>query len=138
MAYPTYIYDPYRTADPSGRPSYGYLAGLYPAAARRIQAEAKRECARLDHPGSVLYDEYPDKESILYLTDLIFFRIAESPEELVNSGMFIPITSGKPDFQNRINEDGTSPHLSSPLYDLIKTLLLQEIQRTRGEQPAEF
>ena len=78
MAYPTYIYDPYRTADPSGRPSYGYLAGLYPAAARRIQAEAKRECTRLDHPGSVLYDEYPDKESILYLTDLIFFRIAEA------------------------------------------------------------
>lgn len=138
MAYPTYIYDPYRTADPAGRTPSGYLSGLYPASARRIRQEARLECARLDHPGSILYDEYPDKESILYLADLIFFRIAQDSGELVNSGMFIPITPGKTGSNRQVKEDGTSPHLSSPMYDFVKTLLLQEIQRVRGEDPARF
>ena len=146
MANPSYIYDPYRTAGAADTqaPEYpasfspaNYLDMLIPESVRRIQEEARKECSRLDHPGSILYDEYPDKEAILYLVDLIYDRILAPSNTFSSSGMFLPIeernaqntpsAKKRPDTGAR-DAEGRALFLISPLYDLVKMIVLQEVQ----------
>lgn len=37
------------------------MKSYYPMTARQVQEKVERECDRLDYPGSMIYDEYPDK-----------------------------------------------------------------------------
>ena len=39
-----------------------YFKGLYPRSVRRCQSFVEACCDRYDHPGSPIYDEYPDRE----------------------------------------------------------------------------
>lgn len=41
------------------------LAELYPLMARRLQPYVEETCSRLEYPGSMMYDEYPDQLSLL-------------------------------------------------------------------------
>lgn len=133
MAYNPNIYDPYRSAGAGTPPADQYLTSLNPVLSRRIQTEVSKECDRLDHPGSVLYDEYPDKESLLYLTDQICHRINLNSSPFVSKGLFVPIVNeGETETERMTDQDGTCPHLSSPIYDLVKTVLLHEIRLRRG------
>ena len=38
-----------------------YFKGLYPRSVRRCQSFVEACCDRYDHPGSPIYDEYPDR-----------------------------------------------------------------------------
>lgn len=50
-----------------------YLQQMYPADAKRMQRKVEEACDRLDYEGSMMYDEYPDRVSMLLMCD----RIAE-------------------------------------------------------------
>ena len=42
-----------------------YFKGLYPRSVRRCQSFVEACCDRYDHPGSPIYDEYPDRVLLL-------------------------------------------------------------------------
>ena len=46
-----------------------YLQQMYPAEAREMQHLVEEECDRLEYEGSMMYDEYPDRVSMLFLCD---------------------------------------------------------------------
>ena len=46
-----------------------YLQQMYPAEAREMQHLVEEECDRLEDEGSMMYDEYPDRVSMLFLCD---------------------------------------------------------------------
>ena len=52
---------------------FALMKSYYPETARRIQEKVEEECQLLDYEGSRMYDEYPDRVSMLLMCD----RIAE-------------------------------------------------------------
>ncbi len=83
------------------------LRELYPLMARRLQPYVEETCMRLEYPGSMMYDEYPDRLSLLM----------KSKEVWENAGK---------------NEDfGEKAPAWEELQDLIGVLLLQEMLRRR-------
>ena len=83
------------------------LRELYPLMARRLQPYVEETSMRLENPGSMMYDEYPDRLSLLM----------KSKEVWENAGK---------------NEDfGEKAPAWEELQDLIGVLLLQEMLRRR-------
>ncbi len=58
-----------------------YMKRLYPRTARAIQKEIDIECDKMEYDGSVMFDEYPDKEYLERLVDRIYERIGQNEEE---------------------------------------------------------
>lgn len=83
------------------------LRELYPLMARRLQPYVEETCSRLEYPGSMMYDEYPDQLSLL--------RKSKEIWESARLGA---------DFEEK--EPGWEE-----LQDLIGVLLLQEMMRRR-------
>lgn len=54
-----------------------YFRGLYPQSMRRCQSFVEEGCDRYDYPGSPIYDDYPDRESLYRIRDGIL-KNAES------------------------------------------------------------
>ena len=83
------------------------LKSLYPAKARRIWPLVEDVCDRLEYDGSIMFDEYPDK-------NLVRRQVLRIQERVGN------VTSGiKDEDENR------------RLKDLIEMLLYQEMYRRR-------
>lgn len=62
-----------------------YFRQLYPDGARLLQQEIDKALAIMDHEGSMIYDEYPDRSGLYRLADRILDSIKkrdDSPEEL--------------------------------------------------------
>ena len=53
------------------RAEHDYFKGLYPMTVRRWQVMVDEMCDRYDYPGSPIYDEYPDRESLFRMRDRI-------------------------------------------------------------------
>ena len=58
-----------------------YFKGLYPRSARRCQSVVEACCDRYDHPGSPIYDEYPDRVLLLGIRNRIFEELREQGME---------------------------------------------------------
>jgi hypothetical protein len=70
-----------------------YMKQLYPRSAKRIQHEVDNECDKMEYDGSMMFDEYPDREALEKITDRIYDRIKEMDEEPqveANSLYFFP------------------------------------------------
>jgi hypothetical protein len=68
MAYPdTYI----NTGDNLSLKDLEYLQQTYPAQVKKYQRRIAEILDKIDYDGSMIYDEYPDKASLLRLTDSI-------------------------------------------------------------------
>ena len=94
-----------------------YMKQLYPKTARTIQKEIEDECDKMEYDGSMMFDEYPDKEYLDKLTDHIYDRIKkveDEPQVEMNSLYFYP---------PRRN--------SNYLRDMVSLLLLSEIFNRR-------
>lgn len=90
------------------------LREMYPLMARRLQPYVEEVCGRLEYPGSMMYDEYPDRLSLL----------ARAKEVWENA---------------RKGEDfGDDPPEWEQLRDLIGVLLLQEMLRRRKKNRNRF
>lgn len=49
-----------------------YMKSLYPEISKRIQTLVDEECDKLEYEGSIMYDDYPSKDSIEKMVDKIF------------------------------------------------------------------
>lgn len=54
-----------------------YFRTLYPSCIRRMRDYVEEECDHLDGPGSLIYDEYPDRVRLRLARDRIFDRMRE-------------------------------------------------------------
>ncbi len=75
--YPLYGYDNSADLDRDIQ----YMRQLYPKTAKRIQKEIDNECDKLEYDGSMMFDEYPDKEQLDRIIDRIYERIKNMDEE---------------------------------------------------------
>ena len=101
-----------------------YMKQLYPKTARAIQKEIDNECDKMEFDGSIMFDEYPDKEYLDRLVDQVYERIKqldEEPQVEMNSLYFYP-PKRNPNY----------------LRDIVSLLLLSEIfnrrRRYRGRK----
>ncbi len=64
-----------------------YMKQLLPSALQKIQIEIDEECDRLEYGGSVMFDEFPDKDHLRMIVDRIMHRLtdAEQTESDVSS-----------------------------------------------------
>lgn len=53
---------------------WNYFRGLYPMEAKRLQRVAEEEFDRIDRDGGSLYDEYPDREFLYRVRDLMLAK----------------------------------------------------------------
>jgi hypothetical protein len=70
-----------------------YMKQLYPKTAKAIQKEIDNECDKIEYDGSMMFDEYPDKESLDKLIDRVYDRIKQiedEPQVEINSLYFYP------------------------------------------------
>lgn len=58
-----------------------YFKGLYPRSVRRCQSFVEACCDRYDHPGSPIYDEYPDRVLLLGIRNRILEKMREQGED---------------------------------------------------------
>lgn len=58
-----------------------YLQQMYPADAKRMQKKVEEECDKLEYEGSMMYDEYPDRVSMLLICDRIEKALAREDAE---------------------------------------------------------
>lgn len=58
-----------------------YLQQMYPADAKRMQRKVEEACDRLDYEGSMMYDEYPDRVSMLLMCDRIIEELRREDAE---------------------------------------------------------
>ena len=77
MAYPLPMY--YQQEDSVTR-DLEYLQQMYPSQARKFQKTIAETLDHIDYEGSMIYDEYPDRYSLLALTKSIC-RILEKEED---------------------------------------------------------
>jgi hypothetical protein len=101
-----------------------YMKQLYPKTAKAIQREIDNECDQMEYDGSMMFDEYPDREYLEKLIDHVYDRIKqieEEPQVEMNSLYFYP---------PRRNQNY--------LRDIVSLLLLSEIfnrrRRHRGRK----
>ena len=85
------------------------LQEMYPKDARRVQGLVSRECDKMEHEGSMMFDEYPDR----LLFRLLCRRICR---ELWDCGQ---------DGAERI------PDREDPRMQLVEVMLAQEMYRRR-------
>ena len=89
------------------RMDFEYIKSMYPDMAKKLLPYVEDECDRMEFEGSMLFDEYPDRLSLLM----------KSKEVWENAGK---------------NEDfGEKAPAWEELQDLIGVLLLQEMLRRR-------
>lgn len=63
------------------RIEFDYFQGLYPLETRKIQRVVDEELDRFDEERSPIYDEYPDREFLYQLRDIMFTKaLAEGME----------------------------------------------------------
>lgn len=90
------------------------LQELYPIMARRLKPYVEETCDRLEYPGSMMYDEYPDRLSLMRKCREVW----QSAQEGEKFG------GGDPAWEQ--------------MQDLIGVLLLQEMMRRRKKNRGQF
>ena len=58
-----------------------YLQQMYPADAKRMQKKVEEELDKLEYEGSMMYDEYPDRVTLLLICDRIENALAREDAE---------------------------------------------------------
>ena len=86
-----------------------YLKELYPTSFARLQMIIDDECDKLEYDGSIMFDEYPDKERLRVLEKEIYAKIKEQQ-----------------------NTDGLPADVW--LKDFVSVLLINEMMRRRSRR----
>jgi len=85
------------------------LQEMYPRDARRIQTLVEQECDKMEHEGSMMFDEYPDRLLFRMLCRQICRALQDDEEMTWN----------------------VIPDRDHPLMQLIEVMLTQEMYRRR-------
>ena len=91
----------------SGRTGWiiDYMKSTYPDTAKRVLPLVEEECDRLEYSSSMIYDEYPDRLQLRFMTKRIY---------------------------ERAQEEGRNPGVSA--FDIIQVMLCQELLLRRHER----
>lgn len=111
MAYPVpLLYNDDRNA----RRDYDYMKSIYPDTAKRVLPYMEEECDRMEYDGSMMYDEYPDRLSLM--------RKSREVWEHAQAG----------------EKFGDKAPSWEQMQDLTGVLLLQEMMRRRKKNRGQF
>ena len=58
------------------------LQEMYPAEARKVQAQIKDACDKMEYEGSVMFDEYPDKYTLQAICRMIYRKVNDLEERM--------------------------------------------------------
>lgn len=109
-----------------------YLQQMYPKDAKRMQKKVEEACDRLDYDGSMMYDEYPDRVSMLLICDRIITQLEQ--EDAIAQAQE---TSENRELQEtQLPRHGAPPPPPPPPRDparrsLLEVLLYNEMHRRR-------
>ncbi|MBE5958798.1 MAG: hypothetical protein E7254_08055 [Lachnospiraceae bacterium] len=90
-----------------------YLKEMYPKTTEDIQRIIEDECDRYEYEGSLIFDSYPDKYSMLKLADRIFDRLK---------------------IENEVKKNCKNYPEEKWLKDMITIMLLMEMYKRRKER----
>ena len=97
-----------------------YVREMYPSTFARLQELVDKECDRQEFIGSMMFDEYPDKMSVLRIVNNIFDLIKKD-------------NTGQEEEEDKI----TYPN-DQWLKDIITVLLLNEMYIRRGRKKKHY
>jgi hypothetical protein len=90
---------------------------LYPSTAKSIQNAVDDECDQMEYDGSMMFDEYPDREYLNKIIDRVYDKVKnidEEPQVEASSLYFYP-----------------PRRVDNHLRDIVSLLLLSEIFNRR-------
>ncbi len=100
-----------------------YMKKMYPDICRKLQRLIDEECDKMEYEGSYMYDEYPDKEAIEMLTDMLYERL------MAEDTMMMEEIETK-----EKSVDTTQRRYDRWMRNSVKVMLLNEIFRRRGRR----
>ena len=94
-----------------------YLKELYPASFLKLQSIIDDECDKLEFDGSIMFDEYPDKERLIVLENSVY-------------------ETAKKKLEKDVSESQAKRGLPSDewLKDIMSALLINEMMRRRSRR----
>ncbi|MBC7958389.1 MAG: hypothetical protein H7X94_00855 [Vallitaleaceae bacterium] len=95
----------------------GYMKSMYSATCKRIQVYVDEACDKMDYEGSMMFDEYPDKESVDYIANNIL-------ETVQKDDLIYPC---EVDLQAEAIENMQLSPRNEWLGEIVKIMLLNEI-----------
>ncbi len=109
-----------------------YMKSLYPETSKRIQKLVDDECDKMEYDGSMMYEEYPSKETIEKIVDKIYMIM----EKDNNPAFMQEIQAQENDLQS---QQYLIPAGGGWLRDSIQVLLLNELfGRRRRRFPRRY
>ena len=111
-----------------------YLQQMYPADAKRMQKKVEEELDKLEYEGSMMYDEYPDRVSMLLICDRIEKALAREDAERQareEADMETDEDMNAMDMRRRGRGDRDDPHFDRGRRNLLEVLLFNEMHKRR-------
>lgn len=138
MAYP--MMDGTDAEDKNQR-DYEYMKQMYPKRLQRLKDIIEEECDKLEYEGSIMFDEYPDRLSLMQLCRIIEQQAQElSMQEVYEAmqrrpGPGMPPPPGRPGPGMPPPPGRPGPGMPPPqdnwMQDIIQGLLFDEMHRRR-------
>lgn len=94
-----------------------YLKELYPASLAGLQRIIDDECDKLEYDGSIMFDEYPDKERLIVLENSVFERVRLNFQESI-----------------AVRQEERGLPSQEWLKDIVCVLLINEMMRRRSRR----
>lgn len=112
-----------------------YLQQMYPTDAKRMQRKVTEACDRMDYEGSMMYDEYPDRVSMLLICDRIAAELgredAENAAREAASDTVQEELSGTQMPPRPMAPPSPPPPMDAGRRSLLEVLLYNEMHRRR-------
>ena len=111
-----------------------YLQQMYPADAKRMQKKVEEELDKLEYEGSMMYDEYPDRVSMLLICDRIEKALAREDAERQareEADMETDEDMNAMDMRRRGRGDRDDPRFDRGRRNLLEVLLFNEMHKRR-------
>ena len=111
-----------------------YLQQMYPADAKKMQKKVEEELDKLEYEGSMMYDEYPDRVSMLLICDRIEKALAREDAERrakEEADMETDEDMNAMDMRRRGRGDRDDPRFDRGRRNLLEVLLFNEMHKRR-------
>ena len=111
-----------------------YLQQMYPTDAKRMQKKVEEELDKLEYEGSMMYDEYPDRVSMLLICDRIEKALAREDAERrakEEADMETDEDMNAMDMRRRGRGDRDDPRFDRGRRNLLEVLLFNEMHKRR-------
>ena len=111
-----------------------YLQQMYPADAKKMQKKVEEELDKLEYEGSMMYDEYPDRATLLLICDRIENALAREDAERQareEADMETDEDMNAMDMRRRGRGDRDDPRFDRGRRNLLEVLLFNEMHKRR-------